>query len=420
MKRIYSALWCLSLLLFQTESNSEAYQIAGMYTQHYRDGTYAEWGKYSRIGAKLALEYINKSSLIWPDTIEMHPENIIDYHCSSENVALMVKSLMEKDIIAITGAECSNPAVVMANSGSQFKVPVISYGANAAELSSSLIYPWFVRVVSPSETYEKYLIDLAAFFNIRKIAFIHTSDAWGRGASRVIDEAAKKFNIEVLKKFSFSRDSSQTEIDKILEIIKTNNIKHIFITAPTPDTVKFFRSVNTFDLNKKGYSFYASELILSDTPDDVISGAAGYFAPIAGLSISPELNEYIKNYESFTGETADLNSGNFIYSVLSYDHIILIANAINLLKLNDLDVSGENIIDYIRQVDFIGASGRISYKNGSNDREFAPIKIMNFHGKNKDGKMVFKPVAQTDKRTGELKIFGENIIWPGGSKIAPE
>ena len=45
---------------------------------------------------------------------------------------------------------------------------------------------------------------------------------------------------------------------------------------------------------------------------------------------------------------------------------------------------------------------------------------MNFHGKNKDGKMVFKPVAQTDKRTGELKIFGENIIWPGGSKIAPE
>ena len=184
--------------------------------------------------------------------------------------------------------------------------------------------------------------------------------------------------------------------------------------------MKFFRSVNTFDLNKKGYSFYASELILSDTPDDVISGAAGYFAPIAGLSISPELNEYIKNYESFTGETADLNSGNFIYSVLSYDHIILIANAIKLLKLNDLDVSGENIIDYIRQVDFIGASGRISYKNGSNDREFAPIKIMNFHGKNKDGKMVFKPVAQTDKRTGELKIFGENIIWPGGSKIAPE
>jgi len=299
-------------------------------------------------------------------------------------------------------------------------MPVISYGANAAELSSTLVYPWFVRVVSPSETYEKYLIDLAAFFNIRKIAFIHTTDAWGRGAARVIDEAAKKFDIEVLKTFSFSRDSSQVEIDKILEIIKTNNIKHIFLTAPTPDTVKFFRSVNTSDLNKKGYSFYASELILRDTPNDAISGAVGYFAPIASLSLSPELNEYIKNYESFTGETADMNSGNFIYSVLSYDHIILIAHAIKLIKARDLVVSGQSIIDYIRQVDFIGASGRISYKDGSNDREFAPIKIMNFHGKNKDGKMVFKPIAQTDKRTGELKIFGENIIWPGKSKISPE
>ena len=420
MKRIYSVLWCLPLLLFQADSNSETYQIGGMYTQHYRDGTYAEWGKYSRIGAKLAIEYINKSDLIWPDTIEMLPENIIDYNCSNDNVALMVKSLMEKDIIAITGAECSNPAVVMANSGSQFKVPVVSYGANAAELSSSLAYPWFIRVVSPSESYEKYLIDLAAFFNIRKIAFIHTTDAWGSGASRVIDEAAKKFDIEVIKKFSFSRDSNQIEIDKILNIIKENNIKHIFITAPTPDTVKFFRSINKFDLNKKGYSFYASELILRDTPNDAISGAEGYFAPIAGLPQSPELNEYINKYESYTGDTADLNSGNFIYSVLSYDHIILIAHAIKLMKDRDIDVSGENLMDYLRRVDFIGASGRISYENGSNDREFAPIKIMNFHGKNKDGKMVFKPIAQTDKQTGDLKIYGESIIWPGKSKKTPE
>ena len=109
--------------------------------------------------------------------------------------------------------------------------------------------------------------------------------------------------------------------------------------------------------------------------------------------MSPKLNEYIKNYESFTGETADSNSGNFIYSVLSYDHIILIAHAIKLMKDRDIDVSGENLMDYLRRVDFIGASGRISYENGSNDREFAPIKIMNFHGKNKDGKMVFKPIS---------------------------
>jgi len=420
MRKIYSVLWCLSLLLFQADSNSETYQIGGMYTQHYRDGTYAEWGEYSRIGVKLAIEYINNSGLIWPDTIEMLPENIIDYHCSSENVALMVKSLIERGVIAITGAECSNPAVIMANSGSQSKVPVISYGANAGELSSTSLYPWFIRVVSPSESYEKYLIDLAAFFNIRKIAFIHTTDAWGKGASRVIDEAVKNFDIEILRKFSFSRDSSQKEIDKILKIIKESNIKHIFITAPTPDTVKFFRSINKFDLNKKGYSFYASELILRDSPNDVISGATGYFAPIASLQSSPKLNEYIKNYESFTGETADSNSGNFIYSVLSYDHIILIAHAIKLMKDRDIDVSGENLMDYLRRVDFIGASGRISYENGSNDREFAPIKIMNFHGKNKDGKMVFKPIAQTDKQTGDLKIYGESIIWPGKSKKAPE
>ena len=77
------------LILATSFAYPETYELGGMYTQHYRDGRYAEWGKYSRLGAKIAIETINKSNMLSGDKISMLSENIIDYNCWTENVDLM-------------------------------------------------------------------------------------------------------------------------------------------------------------------------------------------------------------------------------------------------------------------------------------------------------------------------------------------
>ena len=97
---------------------------------------------------------------------------------------------MQKDILALTGADCSGPAVEIARVAERFGVPVISNGANASMLSSAEAFPWFVRVVPPSEAYEGYLIDVAAELGVEGIAYFHTTDAWGLGARKVIREFA--------------------------------------------------------------------------------------------------------------------------------------------------------------------------------------------------------------------------------------
>ena len=274
----------------------------------------------------------------------MPDENIIDYHCWNENVELMTESLIKKNVLAIIGAECSDPAVIMANTSSKANIPIISYGANASKLSNKKKFPYFLRVITPSEKYERYLLDLASNYGANKIAFFHTTDSWGEGAAMVVMDAAKKKNIRIMKTFSFPRDASQEHIDSLVRELKEIDLKHIFLTSPTPDTVRFFKAINKYGFNNPGYFIYASEMILNNTPLDAIEGAIGYFSPVAGISGSKKLDYYIEAYEELTGLNADFNSANFIYSVLSYDQVILVSEAIKSTKKKNLEVTSENIM----------------------------------------------------------------------------
>ena len=74
------------LLINFGQTFADDYYLGGMFTQHYRDGVYAEWGKYSRLGAKIAIKHINDEDRLDGDKILMPDENIIDYHCWNENV----------------------------------------------------------------------------------------------------------------------------------------------------------------------------------------------------------------------------------------------------------------------------------------------------------------------------------------------
>ena len=121
------------LLLPATAISGEIYDIGGMYTYHYRDGRYADWGDYALHGARIAIDEVNASGILGEDKIRLKPENTIDYHCWPENAALMTETLMRKDILVLTGADCSGPAVEMAKVAERYGVPVISNGANEGQ-----------------------------------------------------------------------------------------------------------------------------------------------------------------------------------------------------------------------------------------------------------------------------------------------
>ena len=273
MKRLTISITVIAVFLVPRGASAEIFDLGGMYTYHYHDGRYADWGDYALQGARIAIEEINASGLLDDDRIRLKPENTIDYHCWPENAASMAETLMRKDILVLTGAGCSGPAVEIAKVGAKYTVPVISNGANASMLSSQEDFPWFVRVVTPSEAYEGYLISVAAHLGVTEIAFFHTNDAWGIGAKKVIHEYAGRNGISIVKEFGFPRDTSYEKVVTYLSEVKSNGIRHIVITAPTPDTVTAFRALHALNMNQPGYTIYAAEMISADEETDAVEGS---------------------------------------------------------------------------------------------------------------------------------------------------
>jgi hypothetical protein len=152
---------------------------------------------------------------------------------------------------------------------------------------------------------------------------------------------------------------------------------------------------------------------------DAVRGSIGYFAPIAKLYRTDVLNTYINDFKVYSDESVDIESGNFIYSALSYDHIMLIANTINLIKKKEKEVNRTNIQEFIRKVNFKGVSGNISFSSDSNDRLDMPLQIMNSHGANIEGEMIFVPIAEINQKTGQLEVYNDKILWPGNTKENP-
>lgn len=400
---------------------AEIYDLGGMYTYHYHDGRYADWGDFARHGARIAIQEINESGILGEDRLRMTDENTVDYHCWPENAVLIAETLMKKGILVLTGADCSGPAVEIAKIGAKYEIPVISNGANASMLSSAEAFPYFVRVVTPSEQYEGYLIGVAAHFGVEEIAFFHTTDAWGLGAKKVIHENAKARDINIAQEYGYPRDTAYKKIKTYMEKVKQAGIKHIVNTSPTPDTVTMFRVLHELGMNEPGYSFYAAEMISADEAPEAVLGSLGYFAPMAKLLPSPKLSQFTNALEERLGKPIDPSSKAFFYGALSYDHILAVGYAIRDAKDAGENVTSQNMMKYLRKMDFDGATGHVSLVPGTNDRAEMPVQIFNSHGYKADGKIVeFVSVGSVDPVTGQLTLDEGAIVWPGNVTVAPK
>lgn len=403
-------------------SKEKIFHIGGMYTYKYHDGRYADWGDLALRGSRIAIEEINESGLLGGDCIEMKDENVVDYHCWPEGSERLAEDLFKRDIIAITGVDCSEPAVRISKVAEKHRKPAISYGANASVLSSPIDFPFFFRVVTPSSAYERYLIDIAANFRLRCIALFYTTDAWGTGAFSVAQTAAEEFGLEIAAVYGYPRDTSLEVVGRYMAEVKAQDIRNIFIMMPTPDTVIAFRALTEQDMNQPGYAIFASEMTSADETPDAIKGAFGYFAPMTKLYPSVKLDTFRARLEKKLERSIDPNSKSFFYAVLGYDHIFAVGHAIkNAKEAGEKAIDGDILMNYLRNVDFEGASGRISLSPGTNDRALMAVEIMNCHGYKEDGKTVdFVPVGFVDPLTGKLTMDESKILWPGRTTTPPK
>lgn len=389
---------------------NDTYTIGGMYTYYYQDGRYADWGDYALQSAYMAIEKINASNMLKKKLV-MPKELVKDYHCWPENSDKIAHEILSQNVLALTGVDCSGPAELISKEAEKFETAAISYGVNASVFSSPEKYPYFIRVVTPSETYDGYLVALANHLGIKDLVFLHTTDAWGLGAKEIVVKYAKKYNITLVKTISYERATTEEEMNKLLEPVKKAGYKHFIITAPTPDTVTVFKSFGQLGIKNKDTRIFAAEMISADEKEDTMKGCVGYIAPMTQLPKSEQLDQFTADFSQYINKTVDPNSKAFSYAVISHDHIYALAYAIKALEDKNMEVTGKNIMDSLRTVDFKGLTGRVAFTPHTNDRAYMRVTFYNNQGYNEKGQVNFQPVGSYNPEDDSLVFDDKAVKW---------
>lgn len=402
-----------AVLLFGSLTQAKAedvYTIGGMYTYYYQDGRYADWGDYALQSAYMAIDQINASKMLKKKLV-MPKELVKDYHCWPENSDKIAREILSQKVLALTGVDCSGPAELISKEAEKFETAAISYGVNASVFSSPEKYPYFIRVVTPSETYDGYLVALAHHLGIKDLVFLHTTDAWGMGAKKIVAEYAQKYGIKLVQTISYERATTVEQMNKLLEPVKKAGYRHFIITAPTPDTVTVFKSLGQLGIKNKDTRIFAAEMISADEKEDTMKGCVGYIAPMTQLPKSAELDKFTADFSKYINKPVDVNSKAFSYAVISHDHIYALAYAIKALEDKNMEVTGKNIMESLRSVDFRGLTGRVAFTPNTNDRAYMRVTFYNNQGYNEKGEVNFQPVGSYNPENDTIEFDEKAVKW---------
>jgi ABC-type branched-subunit amino acid transport system substrate-binding protein len=423
-------------LLLASSAPAKTYQLGGLYTLTYSNGLYADWGDYARISAQMAVDDVNRSGMMGEDKLELNDKNILDFHCAMKGSKELGEDIFSRGgILAVLGLDCSGPSENFANSSTKYKVPAVSYGAGAEPLGDMKEFPYFVRVLSPSSVFERVFFDVMTKYDLDDLAIFNTTDIWGASAKEALVKDASEMQFSIGGTYSYDRNTSFEKVYYYLSKAKAQGLKNFFIIMPVPDTAVFFQAVKALKMDTPGYTYCSSEILSPNNAQMGLLGAIGNFAPKTTFPEGPALDDYIKRLSEKIGKPITPDSSAFLWGILGYDNVRLVAEAVALAKKDGVkEISGETLMPYLRQGDYMGLTGRINIEKGTNNRQSMDIDILNFQGyvddasyasrwlytiKNPSGPAInYVKVGKVDSE-GTFTFDESKVLWPGETKTPP-
>src|SRR3954451_13715814 len=158
-------------------------------------------------GAKTAMEEINAAGGVLGRKIKFVTE---DGACNpSQSVAAAEKLISQQKVVALIAALCSSGSGAVAEVVRKYKIPQIT-GVSTAERLTEEGNPRFFRATTTTKLNGTSLGEplLAMVGGAKKIAFIVTSDDWGRSAVTAYGDAFKKLGASVVATEYFDRNDT--------------------------------------------------------------------------------------------------------------------------------------------------------------------------------------------------------------------
>jgi branched-chain amino acid transport system substrate-binding protein len=337
-------------------------------------------GQTDMNGAKTAVEEINAAGGVLGRKIRFVAE---DGACNpSQSVAAAEKLVSQQKVVAVIGALCSSATGAVSEVVRKYKLPLIT-GVSTAERLTEEGNPWFFRATTTTgingASLGKPILEMAG--GAKKIAFIVTSDDWGRSAVTAYGAAFKKNGATVVATEYFDRND--TDFTEHLTKIRAAAPDAIFSVGGFQNAANVTTQARQLGITVPilGEGAFCSEpwakLVGGFTTNTV-----GILEWVPGIEDAPN-KTFIQNYQKAFKELPTK------FSAAGYNTMHIMANAIRKAGSTD----PEAVRKAMTETDYTGIMGRYRFDAKGQAYDFNVFLV-----EWKDGKNAVKRIAQIEKQ----------------------
>ncbi|KAJ6767000.1 IONOTROPIC GLUTAMATE RECEPTOR [Salix purpurea] len=354
------------------------------------------------------------------------------------------KLIKEDEVEVIIGMERWEEAALVAEIGSQAKVPVISFSAPAITppLATSR-WPFLIRMAHSDSSQIRCIADVVQSYNWRRVVTVYEDYAYGGDAgmlallSKALQDVGSEIEYNlILPPFSLisdPKDVVQKELRKLLGE-KIQSRVFIVLQSSLPMVIHLFREAKEMGFVGKDMVWILTDTV-TDLLDTVNTSVIHSMEGALGIKnyhydnttfYQTFLTQFRQNFNSDYPEEGYTDEPGF-YALRAYDSISIITQAMDGLSRSTS--SPKVFLDKILTTSFVGLSGEINVTAG--EMLHSPkLRIVNVVGRRykeldfwipefgfSNQPLVANGKGENSTDAGRLK---GTVIWPGDLQRIPK
>jgi len=331
-------------------------------------------------GARLAVDEINAKGGVLGHPLELLAE---DGACNpAQSVASAEKLITQSKVVALLGAICSSATGAISETIKKYKLPLVT-GVSTAERLTEENNPYFFRATTTTTLNGKSMGEtLAKLAGGKRVAFIVTSDDWGRSAAQSYGASLKARGAEIVATEFFDRN--ETDFAALLTKIRASKPDAIFSTGGFQNAANVTKQARQMGLQQViiGEGAFTSEAYnkLVDPFTDNVFGIIEWVSAID----SPQNRKFIDDYKAKYKEVPTK------FSVAGYQTVYILAQAIQKAGATD----GDKVRDALKATSYDGLTGNYRFDDKGQAYNFNMYIVANVN----KGQNVVREVVKIPKQ----------------------
>ncbi|EGG22405.1 G-protein-coupled receptor family 3 protein 5 [Cavenderia fasciculata] len=348
------------------------------------------------------------------DFCTKYNRSTVMYHPDESPAVINSLDLVEAGVQVVIGPPYTGTSQVSCLILGAFEVPNLSFYATGTDLSNPGKYPFFNRVILDDLQQVHGILALVKYLGWERISCVHTNEDYGIGGANILVREANLIGVSVdtiqsIDTVDGGVPPPDSEYDRVLSNLDDVKARVIIAYAIFPiDCTTLWDHARKNGMLGRGYTWIVTDgcaEYANENPPDDFEGVIAFFP---NYNIGP-------GFDAFYNEmvAVDVDGAFYKGSAFSYDSATAAVLALDKVLANGQDVDdGPLVLKTIRESNFTGLSGSVTFDPETGDRSGGQFSLLNFY----NGQ--FNKIGTIDPETRAVNL-SRLIIFMGGTTDIP-